>query len=102
MKILPKPGVLLKGQRNGWISGGSNIPRDASHGNICNVGEFWRMSENFMGIIGNIEMKNTMASNGYTVVGNIQRGTSHRNICNTDSVDGKHREQEHIVRQTIW
>ena len=38
-----------------------NIPRGASHGNICNVGEFWRMSENFMGIIGNIEMKITMA-----------------------------------------
>ena len=78
-----------------------NIPRDASHGNIRNVGEFWRMSQNFMGIIGNIEMKNTMASNGYPLVGNIQRGASHRNICNADSVDGKHREQEHIVRQTI-
>ena len=31
----------------------------------------------------------------------ISGGASHRNICNTDSVDGKHREQEHIVRQTI-
>ena len=79
-----------------------NLPRDASHGNICNVGEFWRISENFMGIIGNIEMKKTMASNGYLVVGNIPRGASHRNICNADlwTASIEIREQEHIVRQT--
>ena len=52
-----------------------NIPRGASHGNICNVGEFWSMYENFMGIIGPmIPIKlswihrNTMTSNGYPVV----------------------------------
>ena len=75
-----------------------NIPRDASHGNIRNVGEFWRMSQNFMGIIRNIAMKNTMASNGYFLMGNIPRGASHRNICNAASIEI--REQEHIVRQT--
>ena len=98
MIILRKPGVLLKGKRNGWISGGGQYTARCKSWQYL---QCWRMSENFMGIIGNIEMKNTMASNGYPVVGNIQLGAIHRNICNEDSVDGKHREQEHIARQII-